>query len=725
MKSESLNELNELNGGNAVPVRKHLRHLFTYLTLLTLSLASALSARAGETITATLTVTTNPHVSSVLSLGGTNVIWTNNTAASGYFVQTTNNTQNAATNLYVRLSLLTFTNVNSITWSNETNIIISGIADLPLTVTSSGPGGTNWATIIYSTNVSFSGFTLDLPLTNNNEQVQWTNIVDEIAHLLNFSAANVKVSAGAPLFNHFFGADAQTQSSTNKSLADGNLWDMTIVDPFLETSATIGSAGNFTFNLSDTFYVEFSEPTISGQLWNLKDGTTNPKDGNTIARYGDLLSDQFAFNTNSGAIYFKEGAQATNTFLETPHISGGSLSNDIRVARVKMVGSANDSFRFFQPDATTLAATISVNADGHPELEDTLTGLGLVPSIANPKELLSLYGLLQWAAIKDQVSGGPPTNWWTIPNYYFNPVYFSSPVHNTNAATTLFTGPLALMHTNYTGMVTASNNAAQLGSTFWTYLSGHSAASGLIGLRTGDGLPETNRLVGIVNSGSAALTLYSEAPGMEITNRFTLDLGQPLVLQPGARMMFIRDGVAQRWQPVIPTAQNSTATNVLFAVDGAAQTPAIPNFLSSQTIGVLATNRGGIGGTNDIFLTQTNRTTDITFTGSGLNTNVLNWQSALVYRMTAPLTTNGTLIISNPIPGQGLEIFLSGAAGSVIASNYTITVRTNGSPTATRLTWLSATNGSFDIAVRSNKFGVLKLKPFFETNIVAEYKEEI
>jgi hypothetical protein len=158
---------------------------------------------ASETITASVMVHTNPHVGSIISITGVAVTWTNNTAATSFWVQTTNNTANATTNLFTKLSLLGLTNVNSLEYSNATNILLYGILDTPLAITVSGPGGTNWATVTYYTNQSFNGYNLALPLTNNNLTTEQTNIFNDLINALNFMGSGLVINWNAPGFTNF------------------------------------------------------------------------------------------------------------------------------------------------------------------------------------------------------------------------------------------------------------------------------------------------------------------------------------------------------------------------------------------------------------------------------------------------------------------------------------------------------------------------------------------
>lgn len=172
-----------------------------FITLICLLFACA--ANASFTKYATVNIYTNPHVGSVIAIDGATVTWTNNTGATVYWVQTTNTSQNAATNLYTKLNLLSFTNVAKVSYSNETNLVIEAILNSPLTVTLSGPGGTNWGTVTYSTNNYATAYRLTLPLLTGNVTNQHTNIHNDVVDLLNYANATNKPSTNGPMWASF------------------------------------------------------------------------------------------------------------------------------------------------------------------------------------------------------------------------------------------------------------------------------------------------------------------------------------------------------------------------------------------------------------------------------------------------------------------------------------------------------------------------------------------
>jgi hypothetical protein len=241
-------------------------------------------------------------------------------------------------------------------------------------------------------------------------------------------------------------------------------------------------------------------------------------------------------------------------------------------------------------------------------------------------------------------------------------------------------GPWTFTEGAYTGMTGGSNNVSQASTNAWTRLSGHVSACNLNSMRTADGLPMSGRRHGIVNAGSFDITLIDTlSDGFETLNTNEMDLGGiNITLAPKARAEFQYNASSARWEILYP----QPPTNLIVKSTG--------DFAGTDT------------------------------------TNIIAFNAQQIRRMTNAMTTNHTFIISNVLAGSSVEIYLTGANGGVIASNYTFTLRTNLLPTASRITWrtngVALTNGTYDYAVPSNSYARVILTAPFATNVFAAYE---
>jgi hypothetical protein len=654
------------------------------------------SAFGIETVTAYLTITTNPHVGSVIGITGVETTWTNNTGASSYWVQTTNNTRNATTNLYYKLSLLGFTNVNSIDYTNATNLVFYGMQDTPLTITLSGPGGTNWGTVTYVTNFTATGFTLNLPLTNNNEQVVWTNIVDEMAHLLNFGAPTIKVSAAAPLFDNFVGLDTATQTSSNKTFVNGT-----------NKAARVEiTGGGYLNGAAGTNWSYLSVTNLRARGGYASDLTySGMQTTNAVAWDNLYIGDSVSGNYTQWAIRSGTNSLGQEVFI---------LYNDTSLANAMVTTYDGSGFSFSFGQAATdmvivsggLRAQTATNGTAHITNIVVHTG-AITGATVTATSVADLTGAIirSSTAITGALAAITTAN--------LGDTILSNVVRSSQS------GPWSFSVGTYSTLTGGgSNNIVQLATNAWTLLSGNVSACNLNSLRFADGLPAGGRRAGIINASLFDQTLIDSAnDGFETlaTNRMLLGNSANLVIPPGGAAEFIYDTAASRWRAISPTAVPSTATNLTLYTNGVAVGNGVFNVVLGHGALLLATN---LTGTNHLYLGR--RTED--FAGSS-TTNQLDFNSAQVRRMTNAMTTNHVWQLTNIVAGLDQEIYLTGANGGVIASNYTFRLNTNGLTTATKITWLTTTNGTYDLAVSSNKWGRLTLTAPFTTNIFAKYEE--
>lgn len=242
-------------------------------------------------------------------------------------------------------------------------------------------------------------------------------------------------------------------------------------------------------------------------------------------------------------------------------------------------------------------------------------------------------------------------------------------------------GPWTFTEGAYTSLTGGSNNVVQASTNAGTRLSGHVSACNVNSLRTGDGLPMSGRRHWIFNGGSFEITLIDRlADGFETlaTNKMALPGGYNITLPPNGAAELKYNSAGAYWEVLSP----------------------MPN---------------------------TNLVVKTTGDFSGANTtNVVSFTGQQMQRMTNALSTNTVFIVSNVIAGASVELFLTGANGGVIASNYTFKVVTNAMTAGQRITWqtngVALTNGVYDYAVPSNSFARVILTAPFTTNIFARYE---
>lgn len=354
-----------------------MKHLIRVLVLI----AFAAVARADYTIEAYLTITTNPAVANTLSVTGVGITWTNNTGASSYWVQTTNSTANATTNLYLKLSTLGLTNVNGVNYTNSTNLVLYGKLNNPLTVTI---GGTNWASVGYKTNLSSASFLLALPLNTANKTNQHTNIVNEVRNLLSYDYATNPVSASAPLFNKYLGQNATNQSFTNKTFFGGTnapsrleassgwLAGMSVSNaPFLgATNARITSArldAATIDSLTATNPVAWNNlyigDSVSGiyNSWALQTGTNNAGKGLFQLYNDDLLGSTMAILQSGGVVEIFLGSGSSDVTTNSGLFYSTRIITPSLAATNVSLGNAAGTFSSLTATTAVLVAGSATN----------------------------------------------------------------------------------------------------------------------------------------------------------------------------------------------------------------------------------------------------------------------------------------------------------------------------------------------------------------------------
>ncbi len=563
----------------------------------------------------TMTFTNLPTNSCTFVVNGTSITWTTAPLNNVSWIQS-NSIAGSATNLTRRLGQQ-FPQWRTYQ-TNSTNVVIAG-SGLQFSIT-----GNYGVTTTNSLSANTNRWLVSLPFDYDFETNR-TNTASEIARGISLYASNFSWAIGSNKVlsaNHINGGAVSNTYLTNISRANVNGLVATQLNAFS------GSLSNI--NITNASWVT-SDSNRFGTI--------------TVARGGTV-------------------SNLTGTF-KAPKLFSGTTGNEVLVTNE--VGS--------------VAQIIIDGSDGS-------AGGGI---------LFQFAGVMEWAL-------GGDTNDWGFYNASGNLITLSKAATSTNVIVgdPLFpimlrgaanadviritnsvrytqTGPWTFSEGVYTAMTGGSNNVVQLSTNAWTRLSGHVSAANVNSLRTGDGLPNGGRRVGIVNGGSYDLTLIDQASdGFETLSTNRLDLGgRNITLAPKDRAEFVRGGT--HWEICYPIP----ATNLVVKTTA--------DFSGANTVNVVAFN------------------------------------AQQIQRMTNAMTTNTTFIVSNILAGSSVEIYLTGANGGVIASNYTFKLLTNGITTATRITWqtnrVALTNGTYDHAVQSNAFARILLSAPFTTNVWARYEE--
>jgi hypothetical protein len=637
----------------------------------------AVSAKAQPyTIRATVTVTTNPHVASVLALGGTNVTWTNNTPGNQYFVLTTNNTLNATTNLFTKLSLLTFTNVNSISYSNATNIVIEGRLSTPLEVTSSGPGGTNWTTISYRTNFGATSYGLTLPFFTGFITNRHTNVHKDVIDLLNYTLGTQLLARTASAFTNVPHAQRVSNPAfTNMSVFGGtnrpndflatnggqyNTWASNLLVTNLTgtslnlsnvssyntngiiTNAVRGNFGSLVATSSIALAGIHSNITLTnipwingnnggltgGPLWNVQITNAPFAVVTGLQVYGS------AFITNLiGHTFTVTNFAAPGSGVNSLQVGSGADAGGLRAIAlgVNAISTNQDDvlIGFDAQDSgagttANIGIGLSVRVGGGSSTavgaESSATasgsssfGGGAVVSITHTSS--TALGVLAATTLKNQVRIGTATEHVSIPGRLESAFALSA-----NNVSNYQSGIWGFKIGDYSSMVGGSNNVVALATNRWTRLSGHVAAANVNSLS--GSTPE--REAGIINSGAFELSLIDES-GFETTatNRLALPNDLTVILPPGGSALFQRDEDIDRWRLVGVSYLSASATNVVTADVGTTNATRIGVTTTNHSNGTLQfrTLQGG----DSITLTNQGTNVVIALTPGNFNIDTNNF----------------------------------------------------------------------------------------------------
>lgn len=670
--------------------------------LFALVILCGMPAEAATRIEAWITITNLPNgnTNQLTWNASSNRVWTNLIFNASTQIQTTNNIQNSRTNLKVQLDTYKFRSWHVIQYGTNTNdvIILAGTNE-PIAIAIAGL----WASVRYVTNtVYISDFVLAPPNTLQSNSFltwQWSAVATNLERgtqalggvsiaFTNFPHSfrpfnppmtNMSVFGGTNRPNDFLG--------TNGGLR--NMWSSNM----LATNLT-GTSLDFTnFSGMDTNRIITNSPRgnfthlIATQLYSFG-GEANGMNV-TNAPWIHSFSNRFDTVVVFSALV-ATNAHFPGTGVDSQKIGAGSVaSGDYSVALgFDAQATTNQATAVGQGAlalgvATTaygqeaIAYTNSASAFGAAAqaVRYVSTALG-AGAIANHAESTAL-GRSALTTTNNQVRIGTASDAASIPGE----LQADGTTKIVNAVRYTQTGPWSFSEGTYTSMTGGSNNVVQASTNAGTRISGHVSACNMNSLRTGDGMPMAGRRHWVFNAGSSDITLIDRlADGFETqaTNRMALPGGLNITLPPNGGLELKYNANGPYWETVSAVAN----TNVNVSTTG--------DFSGANT------------------------------------TNVIAFNDKQMQRMTNAMTTNTTFNVSNLVAGSKVEIYVIGANGGVIASNYTFKITTNSLPTASRITWqtngVALTNGTYDYAVPSNSFAVIKLTAPFATNVFAEFK---
>jgi hypothetical protein len=674
--------------------------------LLMLAVLYGMPSQAATRIEAWISITNLPNANTnqLTWNASSNRVWTNLIFNAATHIQTTNNIQNSRTNLKVQLDTYKFRTWHVVQYGTNTNdvIVIAGTNE-PISIAIAGL----WASVRYVTNtVYISDFVLAPPnlMQSNNFLIwQWSSVAT------NLEKGTQAISyVGFPFTNFPHRLRTANPPMTNMSVYGGTNWP----NDFLSTNG--GSRNNWASNLLATNLTGYSQnlqntnsTNYGGFQTNVSSiHSTNVAAGKLTASSGELDGVRItnapsihSLSNNFGHVVVRDGLLGTNIQpwgAQSGSISlvgdaasslvnavravgiGQSVSIDTNAENAVIIGYGNE---FGGPSGGATNIVVVGKQNNNSALANNSIIVGFGNEIAHVNS--GIWG-------NALISRAPNENMWgssSQTNYYPGDVVIDGQLRAdgtakiANAVRYTQTGPwIFSIEGTYTSLNGGVNNVAQLSTNKWTRLSGNTSACNINSLRFGDGLPAHLREFGIINGSAHAQTLIdrlSDTLETQITNRLDLG-GVSVTLQPGERAYFQHNATLGYTELIFPR----TPTNLVIKSTG--------DFSGANT------------------------------------TNVVAFNAQQVQRMTNAMSTNTTFILSNILAGASVEIFLIGANGGVIASNYTFKLLTNSLPTASRITWqtngVALTNGTYDYAVPSNSYAWLLLKAPFATNVTAEYK---
>jgi hypothetical protein len=242
----------------------------------------AKAATTYETVTGTVVVTNAAAVSNTIALSGLTFTFTN-TPASSSFIATTNTAAATGTNVQAALAarLSELTNVNQVTLTNATNVVVEGIFGMPLTITVAG----GWGYVTYATNQTYDGKSVVYPWPDAVSPTETTNQAGAVIDMVSFSGATNRVATTAPAMANFVNTSTNAQNITNKVFWNGRfLGDL--------SGAYVSTGG--TLWLTGTVYM--ASVTNAGRIWEF---SVSPTASNHVMTYYDVTGVIPTLDTNT------------------------------------------------------------------------------------------------------------------------------------------------------------------------------------------------------------------------------------------------------------------------------------------------------------------------------------------------------------------------------------------------------------------------------------------
>lgn len=721
---------------------------FKVLLLCGLCAFVAFSARAAQQVTAYLWVTNFANHSNSVTFNSTDIRYAvTNVTNSAVQWPVTNTAAWTATNLLTHLANFPPLGLASYaalkTTTNAAVLQIRAPTSSNLVVVPTGDGGSNWAWVRYETNTVATSTNVVVPRAAITNATAQSNIVSGLVDWLNQPGrSGEKISISAPIFANY--ADTTSaETLSNKTLVFG------VLD---------GASGQLrNIGLSNVIATNFSAPgpgALSQQI-----GSNSLASGTRSLAVGVGAQ---ATNVDTVAVGTQASVRATNgialgsgAYVDVGGDQGISIGVEAGVNARNTVAIGGGTTATHQ-NAIVIGSGTTSRASNEVALGSSTVGVFVpgnldVAGTGTVARLTATNFTASAATIATGTISGTLSGTFRGTN---SAATNSIVVNSTNVSPTFTAISTNLGAFRHHGLsvttLAAGNNVIDRTTNNTVYFESTAGAAALCNISTnfgdGDWFEARN------DTGFDFTIVHESGFSANAAGRIRFGTGisnATIVIPSGDWMKFIFKSSLNRWTlayPSVAVVTNAIAPNYGVGTNTTLIRPTISdpiitgttNFATSGdvTVGNELTVASSATFQSDAHFQSTVVFDDFVYLNSGYitassrfsganTTNLVNFSGpATRLTMTNGMTTNTTLLASNIVEGRALELYFIGANGGVIASNYTVTLRTNNLTTATHITWLTTTNGSYDFAVSSNKYGVLKLMPaWFGTNIVAEWRE--
>jgi len=268
--------------------------LAVLLALLCLNNAEAAIATT-NLITAKITVITAISNGFAITVNSSTRTVTNNVTAAATQILTNHTITGATSNLNSHIAAAAFAGVKMSGYTNGSNVLyLRGVLGGALGVTILS----NWATVVYSTQVFSSGMIdVRVPYQAEAASVQ-TNIVNGIVGILNDPNVNDKINTNAPAFSNFIDTSGRPQRLENDVIVNATLEGGTSTNQVITNavrvnagtiSTPVGAIGDLTsLSLSNSANALFGGVSYFGAEVFFND-TIEMQNLGLIARLGNII----------------------------------------------------------------------------------------------------------------------------------------------------------------------------------------------------------------------------------------------------------------------------------------------------------------------------------------------------------------------------------------------------------------------------------------------------